>query len=115
MRPFPDVDLNHWANGYISVATTQKQDVANGRRIIIGYPDGKFYPENNVTYAELATMLVRIVKKDLTDKMEADAIWATSYIRWAEEGILRGINSSRFWRSSKRANLSKCFTMHSTN
>jgi hypothetical protein len=92
MQPFPDVALDHWANGYISVATTQRADVANGRRIVIGYPDGKFYPNNNVTYAELATMLVRIVKKDLTDAMEKNAIWATSYMRWAqEEGILRGL------------------------
>lgn len=92
MQPFPDVALDHWANGYISVATTQRADVANGRRIVIGYPDGKFYPNNNVTYAELATMLVRIVKKDLTDAMEKNAIWATSYMRWAEEeGILKGL------------------------
>lgn len=92
MQPFPDVDINHWANGYVSVATTQRADVANGRRIVIGYPDGKFYPNNNVTYAELATMLVRIVKKDLTDAMEKNAIWATSYMRWAEEeGILKGL------------------------
>lgn len=92
IRAFPDVELTHWANGYISVATTQRADVAYGRRIIIGYPDGKFYPENNVTYAELATMLVRIVKKDLTADMEKNAIWATSYMRWAqEEGILAGV------------------------
>lgn len=92
MKPFPDVDIDHWANGYVSVATTQREDVAFGRRIVIGYEDGKFYPENNVTYAELATMLVRIVKEDLTPQMERDAIWATSYMRWAEEeGILKGI------------------------
>lgn len=92
MKPFPDVDIDHWANGYVSVATTQREDVAFGRRIVIGYEDGKFYPENNVTYAELATMLVRIVKEDLTPKMEEEAIWATSYMRWAkEEGILKGL------------------------
>ena len=92
IKAFPDVELNHWANGYISVATTQRASVANNRRIAIGYPDGKFLPENDVTYAELATMLVRIVDKNLTDKMEDNAIWATSYMSWAAEaGILHGL------------------------
>lgn len=92
MKPFPDVDIDNWANGYVSVATTQRSDIANGRRIVIGYEDGYFYPNNNVTYAELATMLVRIVKDDLTDAMERKAIWATDYMAWAEqEGILEGL------------------------
>ncbi|MDO5725704.1 MAG: S-layer homology domain-containing protein, partial [Tissierellia bacterium] len=92
IKVFPDVDLDHWANGYVSVLATNRTKVASGRDVVIGYEDGTFRPSNDVTYAELATMLVRIVKKDLTKKMEDEAIWATSYIRWAEElGILEGI------------------------
>lgn len=104
MRPFPDVTIEHWANGYVSVATTTRANAANDNRIVIGYPDGKFYPENNVTYAELATMLVRIAKDDLTTKMEADSIWATSYMRWAEEeGILEGLTITNSDKAITRA------------
>lgn len=109
IKAFPDVELNHWANGYISVATTQRASVANNRRIAIGYPDGKFLPENDVTYAELATMLVRIVDKNLTDKMEDNAIWATSYMSWAAEaGILHGLTIAD---SDKATNRKDAFVM----
>ena len=57
---FSDVDNNHWANGYISVATTKNENIAYGRRIILGYPDGKFLPEKDINYNEMAAMLVRI-------------------------------------------------------
>ncbi len=48
---FADVAANHWATGYISVASTQG--------IVKGYPDGTFQPENKVTYAEILTMILR--------------------------------------------------------
>lgn len=104
MRPFPDVTIDHWANGYISVAATHELGKDNVNRLVIGYEDGMFKPENNVTYAELATMLVRIVKKDLTTKMEADSIWATSYMKWAdEEGILEGLKIANSDAAATRA------------
>lgn len=92
---FPDVELNHWANGWVNVATTR--EIGKERiRLVVGYPDGLFRPENNVTYAELAVMLVRIAKDDLTLKDEAFANapenWASQWMRWAqEEGILDGL------------------------
>ncbi|NLY21615.1 MAG: S-layer homology domain-containing protein [Tissierellia bacterium] len=109
IKAFPDVELNHWANGYISVATTQRASVANNRRIVVGYPEGNFLPENNVTYAELATMLVRIVDKDLTDKMEDNAIWATSYMSWAAEAKL--LDGLKIEDSSKAMNRKDAFVM----
>ena len=109
IKAFPDVELNHWANGYISVATTQRASVANNRRIVVGYPEGNFLPENNVTYAELATMLVRIVDKDLTDKMEDNAIWATSYMSWAAEAKL--LDGLKIEDSSKAISRKDAFVM----
>lgn len=92
-QAFEDVSFDHWANGYINVTTTERKDVAYGRRIIVGFPDGNFLPEKDITYNELATMLVRIVKDDLTEDMEDDAIWATSYIKWAKElGLLEDVS-----------------------
>lgn len=93
IKAFSDVDSNHWANGYISVATTKNENIAYGRRIILGYPDGTFLPEKDITYNEMIAMLVRIVKPDLTELMEMESIWATSYLNWAKElGLLEGIS-----------------------
>ncbi len=50
-KKFDDVPLYHWATGYINT-------VANNK-IIIGYPDGKYKPENNITYAEAVTVILR--------------------------------------------------------
>ena len=48
---FADVAGNHWAAGYINVASDMK--------IINGYGDGNFGPEDQVTYAQAVTMIVR--------------------------------------------------------
>ena len=50
---FPDVVDNHWANGYINVATNQG--------IIIGDDEGNFRPDDTITYAEAVTVLVRLI------------------------------------------------------
>ncbi len=48
---FSDVPVDHWANGYINIATAQG--------LIVGYEDGKFWPDQEITYAEAMTILVR--------------------------------------------------------
>ena len=48
---FTDVSTDHWANGYINVATSQK--------LIIGNGDGSFAPEANISYQDAITILVR--------------------------------------------------------
>lgn len=50
---FPDVSTNHWANGYINVASTHN--------IVIGDPNGNFRPEDGISYQEAITILVRIL------------------------------------------------------
>ena len=47
---FTDVPTNHWANGYIAKAAEQG--------IINGYGNGKFGPNDSVTYAQMIKMLV---------------------------------------------------------
>ena len=47
---FNDVAANHWATGYINLAT--QQGIVNGKG------NGIFDPEGNVTYAEAVKMLV---------------------------------------------------------
>lgn len=92
MKLYTDVDTKHWANGVISVGTTRPSD-ANKIAMLAGYPDKSFKPDRNVTYAELAKMLVVLVKKDLTEDMVKNAKWATSWMLWAKElGILEDVD-----------------------
>ncbi len=48
---FPDVAEDHWA-------AKQIQEL-NERGIVVGYPDGTFQPDDNVTRAEYASMVIR--------------------------------------------------------
>ncbi|MGI6030404.1 MAG: S-layer homology domain-containing protein [Eubacteriales bacterium] len=59
---FSDVSSNHWACGYINYAVSVN--------IISGYPDGTFKPDNEVTYAEFATMLVRALNKQEVESVQ---------------------------------------------
>lgn len=108
MKIYSDVDTKHWANGVITVGTTVPSD-ANGIAMLAGYPDGSFKPENDVTYAELAKMLVVLVKEDLTADMVKNAKWASSWMTWAAElGILNDVTVAD---SNKAANRADAFTM----
>ena len=108
MKIYSDVDAKHWANGVITVGTTVPSD-ANGIAMLAGYPDGSFKPENDVTYAELAKMLVVLAKKDLTADMVKNAKWASDWMTWAAQlGILNDVNVTD---SNKAANRADAFTM----
>lgn len=50
---FPDVPADHWAVGYI--------EMMSAMGIVGGYPDGNFYPDVPVEYAEAVCMLVRLL------------------------------------------------------
>lgn len=55
---FPDVPNTHWASGYIKYAT------ALDPAVILGRTSGEFDPEDNVTIAEAATLIVRALGYD---------------------------------------------------
>ena len=48
---YPDVVSNHWANGYINVATDQG--------MVIGDDVGTFRPDDTISYAEMVTIMIR--------------------------------------------------------
>ena len=48
---FYDVPSDHWANGYIHIAVSQK--------LIVGDGDGNFRPNDTITYAEAMTIMTR--------------------------------------------------------
>lgn len=81
---FSDVYLGHWATGYINVAA--------GQGIIVGYLDGSFKPEAQVTYAEAVTMLVRAL--GYQDEFLPGS-WPGNYVaKAADTGITKGVSFS---------------------
>lgn len=91
-KKFNDVDISHWGTGYINT-------VANNK-LIIGYTDGSFRPEKNVTYAEAVTVILRALNYsslDLGDNWpmayvaKADALGLTNNLKYNQnDTITRG-------------------------
>ena len=79
---FADVSEDHWAKGYIN------QGVAD--TFISGYGDGNFGPDDNVTYAQAQSMLVRAI--GYQTYAEGSGGWPNGYKTWAaSQGITKGI------------------------
>ncbi len=75
---FKDVAGDNWAAGFINVASSQG--------IIAGYPNGTYKPDANVTYAEVSTILVRL----LGYGPDVKGSWPVNYISKATElGLLK--------------------------
>ena len=107
---YNDVDLSHWANGYINVGSTEPSK-ANNLPFLLGYPGKVFKPVNNVTYAELAKMLVTLTKTDLTKDMhdQANKEWPVKWMAWAHElGIFEDVTVAD---ANKAVNREDAFTM----
>jgi hypothetical protein len=72
-----------WAWGYVNVAVYMG--------IINGYADGSFGPNNPVTYAESATMLIRAVSGHLAQV--TPGVWPYNYLFYAvDEGFTGGVD-----------------------
>jgi len=79
---FDDVASDHWASGYINVASTDG--------IINGDGDGKFRPEDNVKHEEAIKMVVCAMGYD--EGVEVDAAdWSKGYLAAADE---KGISAN---------------------
>ncbi|WP_337098509.1 S-layer homology domain-containing protein [Paenibacillus sp. YIM B09110] len=74
-NPFADVKKSHWAANDIAVATAQ--------RWMVGYTDGSFLPEQQVTRAELAQILLNVKKWSSA----AEITFADAKGHWAEKAI----------------------------
>lgn len=55
---FPDVPANYWAASQIKELTE--------KGVIVGYPDGSFKPDDNVTRAEFAVMAIKALGQEHT-------------------------------------------------
>ncbi len=82
---FPDVVGDHWANGFINVATNQS--------LIIGDENGNFRPDDSISFAEAITVLVRMLGYEPVATTKG--AWPTGYLVTASEiGLTKGVNSS---------------------
>lgn len=55
---FPDVNANHWAAKQI--------EILNQKGVVVGYPDGTFKPDENVSRAEFASMAIKALGQEHT-------------------------------------------------
>lgn len=76
---FSDVPADHWASGYINVAVAKK--------LVLGYPDGTFRPEETITFAQAATMLGRAL-----GYVDLPGDWPANYMIVAsEKNLFNGV------------------------
>ncbi len=93
---FTDVAADHWASGYINVAAQSK--------VIVGYPDGTFLPEEKVSYAEAVTMALRAL--GYKNVVETTGTWPTNYITKANElQLLKDMKNVDAEAGAKRGNI----------
>lgn len=79
---FTDVKTADWFSGFVNVAS--------GQEIIKGFPDKSFKPQNQVTYAEAVTMVVRALGYEPSVK----GTWPNNMIAKASElNIAKNITS----------------------
>ena len=109
---FADIDYTQWDTG-----SAYPQDVVNtplftpvkaliDKKILTGYPDGTYKPQNNITRAEVAVALTKMTNH--TNELDSAANinkfsdltgydWAKAYINvMSTAGIVKGITDSTF-------------------
>lgn len=83
-RKFDDVPIGYWGTGYINTAANNK--------LIVGYPNGYFEPEKQITYAEALTVLLRAMDYTTADLGDN---WPYSYmVKASGLGITDGVQLS---------------------
>jgi hypothetical protein len=98
LMQFPDVGEKHWAKKYI-------EDLATAR-VLRGFPDGDFRPNDLIKRGEFSALLVRTKKLPVDESVRAkdDSLfvdikkhWASPYIKSAfEAGIIDGYPKRKF-------------------
>lgn len=69
---FTDVKPGNWYTGYVNLAYDQG--------LLAGYGNGKFGPDDPVTYGQAATLLLRILGYTSTD---VGKVWPSDYVNYA--------------------------------
>ena len=106
---FPDVDMDAWY--FNAILAVQQYGV------IEGYPDGTFRPEGDITRAEFAAIMYRLMDGEKADKASSftdvsDKHWAKEAIDYlAAKGIVNGYPDGTFRPDAKitRAEIAQIF------
>ncbi len=80
---FPDVSDNHWAAPQIKELSE--------KGVIVGYPDGTFKPDDNVTRAEFAAMAIRALGQEHTKVAQPVHFTDIDTNFWAYEDIQKAL------------------------
>lgn len=80
---YPDVTLEHWAFNQIKELTEQG--------IIVGYPDGTFMPDENVTRAEFASMAIKALGQEHTTVAQPVNFTDIDPSFWAYDAIQKSL------------------------
>lgn len=80
---FPDVENSHWAAAQINTLSEQG--------VIVGYPDGTFKPDANVTRAEFAAMAIRALGQQHTKVAQPIHYSDIDENHWAYEDIQKAV------------------------
>ncbi len=80
---FPDVAEDYWAASQIELLTDQG--------VIVGYPDGTFKPDENVTRAEFATMAIKALGQENANVAQPVNFTDITPEYWAYDSIQKAL------------------------
>lgn len=80
-KEFSDLTPSHWA--YEQIQSLAKE------KIVVGYPDGTFKPDNAATRAEFATMVIKALRQENSPLAETFEFVDVPYSHWALNTIQR--------------------------
>ena len=98
---FTDVTSKHWARGYVNLAastmiggdagaSTDGETPVAGTPLISGVGDGRFLPDDQISYAQAVTILIRVLAYS-SDKV--GAVWPDGYLNLAQSiGLTKGLS-----------------------
>lgn len=80
---YPDVNSNHWAAKQIEILTE--------KGVIVGYPDGTFKPDDNVTRAEFASMAIKALGQEHANVAQPVNFTDIDPAFWAYDAIQKSL------------------------
>lgn len=80
---YPDVSPSHWAAKQIEILTE--------KGVIVGYPDGTFKPDDNVSRAEFASMAIKALGQEHTNVAQPVRFTDIDPTFWAYDAIQKAL------------------------
>jgi len=80
---YSDMEENHWAYSQIKILTE--------KNVAVGYPDGSFHPDENVTRAEFASMAIKALGQENTTIAQPINFTDIDSEFWAYDAIQKAV------------------------